>query len=154
LTGMEKETGFIELKRVFSVLHGKNGCMWDKQQTHNSLIGDLQEEVDEFISAVKDKDPLHMQEELGDILLHVMFNAQIARKNGNFDIEDVISGLVCKLKRRHPHVFGKAKVKSTRQIITNWNRIKAEERRKKKLNARFGGLTVKKKAAFNNGGNK
>lgn len=70
-----------------------------------------------------------MQEELGDILLHVMFNAQIASGAGKFDIEDVIAGLIEKLKRRHPHVFGEAKVKSARQIIKNWDKIKAAEKR-------------------------
>ncbi len=118
------------MKKVFVALHGERGCMWDKQQTHKSLVKDLREEVDEFIHTVKRNDHGHMQEELGDILLHVMFNAQIASKNGKFDIEDVIAGLIAKLKRRHPHVFGKVKVNSTRQIIANWNRIKAKERNK------------------------
>ena len=72
-----------------------------------------------------------MQEELGDILLHVMFNAQIAQKQKKFDIEKVIAGLISKLKRRHPHVFGKTKVSSTRQIIANWNKIKAKEKKNK-----------------------
>jgi tetrapyrrole methylase family protein/MazG family protein len=125
-----KKTRFTELKKVFATLHGERGCMWDKQQTHRSLIKDLREEVDEFIHTVKSNDHGHMQEELGDILLHVMFNAQIASKDGKFDIEDVIAGLIAKLKRRHPHVFGKVKVSSTRQIIANWNRIKAKERNK------------------------
>jgi tetrapyrrole methylase family protein/MazG family protein len=102
--------------------------MWDKQQTHKSLIRDLREEVDEFIEAVRKDDSRHMQEELGDILLHVMFNAQIAKKRGKFDIEAVIAGLISKLKRRHPHVFGSAKVSSTRQIIANWNKIKQREK--------------------------
>ena len=70
-----------------------------------------------------------MKEELGDLLLHVMFNAQIAGKAGTFDIEDVIDELIKKLKRRHPHVFGRTKVTSARQIIRNWNRIKAMEKK-------------------------
>ncbi|MCK9432256.1 MAG: MazG nucleotide pyrophosphohydrolase domain-containing protein [Candidatus Omnitrophica bacterium] len=127
---MEKKTGFIELKKVFRRLHGRRGCLWDKKQTHKSLIKDLREEVDEFIRAVKHGDCRNMQEELGDILLHVMFNAQIASKNGKFDIEDVIAGLIGKLKRRHPHVFGKVKVNSARQIIANWEMIKAAEKHK------------------------
>jgi tetrapyrrole methylase family protein/MazG family protein len=104
--------------------------MWDKKQTHKSLIKDLKEEVNEFVRAVNHGDCRNMQEELGDILLHVMFNAQIASKRDEFDIEDVIAGLIGKLKRRHPHVFGKVKVNSTRQIIANWNKIKADEKRK------------------------
>ena len=125
---MNKNTKFVELKNIFNILHSRRGCMWDKKQTYKSLLGDLQEEVDEFIAAVKKNNYSHMQEELGDILLHVMFNAQIAKKQGKFDIEEVIVGLISKLKRRHPHVFGKAKVSSTRQIIANWNKIKRKEK--------------------------
>ena len=103
--------------------------MWDKKQTHQSLIPDLREEVEEFISTVRKKNYNHMKEELGDILLHVMFHAQIASKDKQFDIEDVIDVLIKKLKRRHPHVFGTVKVKSTRQIIANWNKIKLQEKK-------------------------
>lgn len=127
---MGKNTKFTELKKIFTVLHSKRGCMWDKKQTHKSLIKDLKEEVDEFIAAVRKNNYPHMQEELGDILLHVMFNAQIAKKQRKFDIEKVIAGLIDKLRRRHPHVFGKTKVSSTRQIIVNWNKIKAKEKNK------------------------
>jgi uncharacterized protein YabN with tetrapyrrole methylase and pyrophosphatase domain len=124
---MNKNTRFTELKNIFAILHSKRGCMWDRKQTHESLIKDLKEEVDEFIAAVRKNNYRHMQEELGDILLHVMFNAQIAQKHKKFDIEEVIAGLISKLKRRHPHVFGKTKVSSPRQIIANWNKIKAKE---------------------------
>lgn len=123
-------TRFIALKEVFKTLHGPRGCMWDKEQTHESLIPDLREEVEEYIAAVGKGDVRNMREELGDILLHVMFNAQIASKHRAFDIEDVIDGLIRKIKRRHPHVFGTLKVRSTREIIDNWNRIKALEKRR------------------------
>ncbi len=125
----KKATKFNELKKVYEILHGPRGCMWDKKQTHKTLIPDLKEEVDEFIGAVKKNNYVHMEEELGDILLHVMFNAQIAAKNNKFDIEDVIDGLINKIKRRHPHVFGNKKVKSTKEIIANWNKIKSMERK-------------------------
>ncbi len=125
-------TKFTELKKVFKTLHGPRGCLWDKEQTYLSLIPHLREEVREFMAAVRENDPRHMKEELGDLLLHVMFNAQIASKSGDFTIEEVIDGLIRKLKRRHPHVFGKVRVKSARQIIRNWNRIKAQERKSSK----------------------
>ncbi|MBU0547348.1 MAG: hypothetical protein KJ710_02620 [Candidatus Omnitrophica bacterium] len=80
---MGKNTRFTELKNVFAILHSKRGCMWDKKQTHKSLVKDLKEEVDEFTAAVKKNNYRHMQEELGDILLHVMFNAQLAQKGEN-----------------------------------------------------------------------
>jgi tetrapyrrole methylase family protein/MazG family protein len=124
---MAPGTAFIELKKTFKALHGPKGCPWDKKQTHRSIIPDLKEEVAEFTAAVRKKNIHHMKEELGDILLHVMFQAQIASKEGSFDIEDVIDGLIRKLKRRHPHVFGRTKVKSIRQVIANWHKIKASE---------------------------
>ena len=127
-----KNTKFIELKNIFSTLHGPRGCKWDKLQTHKSLIKDLREEVEEFVEAVRKDDFVHMQEELGDVLLHVMFNAQIASKNKKFDIEDVIDTLIRKIKRRHPHVFANLRVKSTAQIIANWNKIKRLEKKEKK----------------------
>lgn len=128
---MSRKTKFTELKEVFRALHGPKGCMWDKEQTHASIIPHLREEVREFIAEVNEGDFSRMKEELGDILLHVMFHSQIASKRRKFDIEDVIDGLIRKLKRRHPHVFGKIKVSSSRQIIINWNKIKSEEKRTK-----------------------
>lgn len=125
---MPQATKFIELKKVYKTLLGPKGCLWDKKQTHHSLIKYLREEVREFISAVKSNNYQHMKEELGDVLLQVMFHAQIAAKENKFDIEDVIDCLIKKLKRRHPHVFGKTKVKSSRQIIVNWNKIKKQEK--------------------------
>ena len=126
---MAQRTKFTQLKEIFKILHGPKGCLWDKEQTHKTLIPYLKEEAGEFIDAVKRNHLEHMKEELGDILLQVMFHAQIASKQKRFDIEDVIDYLIKKLKRRHPHVFGKVKVKSAGQIIRNWNRIKAGEKK-------------------------
>lgn len=122
---------FYELKKIFKKLHGPKGCAWDKKQTHASIIKCLEEEVGEFAEAVESGDNGHMKEELGDILLNVMFHAQIASKNGWFDIEDVMETLIAKIKRRHPHVFGNVKVSSAEEIIVNWNKIKAEEKKRK-----------------------
>lgn len=127
---MEK-TGFVELKEIFRTLRGPEGCPWDKEQTHESLVKSLKEETRELIDAIKSGQHDHIKEELGDVLLHVMFHSQISSDEKQFDIEDVIDGLVKKLKRRHPHVFGTKKVKSSAQVILNWNRIKAEEKKKK-----------------------
>lgn len=129
---MAKKTKFNELKEVFDKLHGPKGCPWDREQTHQSLLPYLKEEAEEFIVEVKKKDYENMKEELGDILLQVMFHAKLAQKDGRFDIEDVIDTLIRKLKRRHPHVFGKVKVKSVRDVLTNWNAIKRIEKSSKK----------------------
>jgi len=122
-------TRFVELKKVFKALHGPKGCLWDKKQTHKTLIPHLREEVAEFIAAAKRNQASLMKEELGDILLHVMFNAQIASREKRFDIEDVIEHLIKKLKRRHPHVFGNTRLRTAEEIIANWRRIKSLERR-------------------------
>ena len=123
------KTNFTELKRVFRKLHGPRGCLWDKKQTHKSILGDLQEEVDELVRAIRANDIDNMKEEVGDLLLHVMFHAQMAAKHKHFTIEDVIEALIAKIKRRHPHVFGNIKVSSTRQIIANWHKIKKMEKK-------------------------
>ncbi len=129
---MKTRTKFTQLKKVFEKLHGPDGCLWDKKQTHKTLIPYLKEEAGEFIATIGKGDDAHMQEELGDILLQVMFHAQIASKDGTFDIEDVIDTLIKKLKRRHPHIFGKTKVSSVEEIVANWHKIKREEKKAKK----------------------
>ena len=129
---MAARTKFTELKKVFDTLHGPKGCLWDKKQTHKSILSHMHEEVDEYVRAVRAGDTENMREELGDVLLHVMFHAKLAQKAGTFDVEDVIDGLIRKLKRRHPHVFGTEKVTSARQIIRNWEKIKARERAEKR----------------------
>ena len=106
-----------------------DGCGWDREQTHKSLIKYLKEETQEFEKAVKNKNFENMEEELGDILLQVMFHSQIAKKQKKFTIDDVIDTLTKKLKRRHPHVFGNKKVKSVKEIIVNWNKIKKSEKK-------------------------
>ena len=126
---MSEKTKFGELRRIFQRLHSPQGCLWDKEQTHSSLLPYLKEETQEFMQAVKKRDFHNMQEELGDILLQVMFHSQIAEKEGKFDIEGVLDVLIRKIKRRHPHVFGNTKVKSSRQIIRNWQKIKAREKK-------------------------
>ncbi len=125
---MRQRTKFIKLKKLFGILHGPKGCLWDKKQTHESLIPYLKEETREFISAVKNNNFRDMKEELGDILLQVMFHSQLASKENRFDVEDVIDTLTKKLKRRHPHVFGSVKVRSAKEIIRNWKKIKLSEK--------------------------
>ncbi|PIQ89049.1 MAG: hypothetical protein COV72_05250 [Candidatus Omnitrophica bacterium CG11_big_fil_rev_8_21_14_0_20_42_13] len=125
---MKKQTKFSELKNIFEILHGPDGCLWDKEQTHKTLIPYLRQEARELISAINDNDYAQMKEELGDLLIQVMFHSQIASKKGKFNIEDVLEVLIAKLKRRHPHVFSGVKVKSSREIIKNWNKIKIQEK--------------------------
>lgn len=123
---------FNELIRVMALLRSPQGCPWDKRQTHQTLKKYLREETREVLEVIDEGDPEHLQEELGDVLLQVVFHAQIARENGEFDIKDVIRGLTRKLKRRHPHVFGKVKVKDAAEVVRNWHAIKKKEKADKK----------------------
>lgn len=129
MQGTGSGTKFNQLKRLFKKLRGPDGCLWDRSQNHKTLIPYLREETEEFISAVRENNLHHMKEELGDILLQVMFHSQIAGESKVFDIEDVISTLIKKLKRRHPHVFGNVRVKSAGEAIANWKKIKKEDKR-------------------------
>lgn len=109
----------------------RKDCMWDKEQTHESLIKYLFEESEELKKAVESKDKENLKEELGDVLLQVVFHAQIAAENKDFNIADIINTLNKKLIRRHPHVFGKYKVKTKKDIEIMWKNVKAKEKEKK-----------------------
>ena len=132
----KRKPPFSELVKIMALLRSPQGCPWDKHQTHQTLKKYVREEAREVREAIDEGDPEHLQEELGDLLLQVVFHAQIARENNDFDIDDVIRGLIRKLKRRHPHVFGKVKVKNAAEVVRNWHKIKAREKSKpKKLKA-------------------
>ncbi len=125
-----RKTPFSELIKIMALLRSPQGCPWDKRQTHQTLKKYLREEAQEVREAIDEDNPEHLQEELGDLLLQVVFHAQIAQENGEFDINDVIRVLIRKLKRRHPHVFGKVKVKNAAEVVRNWHAIKAREKSK------------------------
>ncbi len=127
----QKLKEFEKLLKIMRKLYGKNGCPWDRKQTHKTLLKYIKEEVKEFEKAIKKKDFENMKEELGDILLHVVFHSEIARKNKKFDIFDVIENLNKKLIRRHPHVFGKKKIKNVKEVLRNWEIIKKKEKEEK-----------------------
>lgn len=120
---------FADLVETFAVLRGPNGCPWDKKQTHESLIKCLQNESQELIDAIHEKDDENMKEELGDVLLQVLIHSQIAAEEGKFTIDDVIQGLYDKLHRRHPHVFGEhAKAASPEEALEVWREMKKKEK--------------------------
>ncbi|MBI4260128.1 MAG: nucleoside triphosphate pyrophosphohydrolase [Actinobacteria bacterium] len=114
-------------------LRGPGGCPWDAQQTHRSLARHLLEEAHEVLEAIDADDPDRLREELGDLLLQVAFHAQMAADAGAFDVDDVADGIVAKLIRRHPHVFGDVEVSGADEVLVNWERIKAEEKGEKPL---------------------
>ncbi|MEA2066361.1 MAG: nucleoside triphosphate pyrophosphohydrolase [Thermotogota bacterium] len=121
-----KENSFDELIDVMRVLRSENGCEWDKEQTHETLKPYMIEEAYEVLEAIENCSDKELKEELGDLLLQVIFHAQIARERAAFDIYDVIETLKDKLIRRHPHVFGDSEGYSYKQ----WEEIKAEEKGK------------------------
>lgn len=116
------------LIEIVATLRSENGCQWDREQTHQSLRPNMLEEAYEAVDAIDDNNIPNLREELGDVLLQVVLHAQIAKDNGEFDIEDVAKELSDKLIHRHPHVFGDAKVNSTTEILEAWDRLKKEEK--------------------------
>lgn len=122
------QANFLKLIDIMRALRAPDGCKWDKAQTHESLIKNLLEESQEVICAINNKDDENLQEELGDLLLQVMFHAAIAAEQNRFDIGDIIDGLNQKLTRRHPHVFGDAKADTQEQALARWNEIKKQEK--------------------------
>jgi len=118
---------FDELVRVMARLRAPDGCPWDGEQTHSSLRPYLLEEAHEALEAVDAQDWGRLCDELGDVLLQVVFHARLASERGDFDIGDVIAGIVTKLHRRHPHVFGEASVSGSDEVLDRWEKIKRQE---------------------------
>ena len=123
-----RKPSFDDLVAITARLRGPGGCPWDREQTHQSLRPYLVEETYETLDAIDAGAPDHLRQELGDLLLQVVFHAQMAGEAGAFDIDDVIAGLVEKLVRRHPHVFGDVRVAGSGDVLTNWEVIKEQER--------------------------
>ena len=126
---------YPQLERLIDIvktLRSENGCAWDREQTHYSLKKNMIEEAYEAVDAIEDGDATHLKEELGDVLLQVVLHSQIAKEANEFTIEDVAKGLADKLVHRHPHVFGNIKVNSTKDILDNWDKLKAEEKKHRK----------------------
>ncbi len=120
-----------ELVTICARLRGEEGCLWDRQQDHRSLIPYLKEESGEVIEAIENKDSENLCEELGDLLYQIIFHSQIAAEKNEFAIEDVIKGITRKIIRRHPHVFGDKKADSVEDIIKSWKDIKKKEKEQK-----------------------
>ena len=122
----ETDKSFMDFLEIISTLRGPDGCPWDKEQTPQSLRGNLIEECYETVEAIDDNDPLHVREELGDVLLLISMISRMYSESGDFNIQDVIAEISAKLIRRHPHVFGDEKAESAREVLINWDRIKKD----------------------------
>ncbi len=118
-----------ELKVTMARLRGAGGCPWDQEQTHATLVRCLIDEVSELIDTIDRGDYPHMREELGDVLIQIVFHACIAEERGEFNFEDVAREINDKLVRRHPHVFGTGKLDTSDQVIAQWEVIKSTEKK-------------------------
>ncbi len=117
-----------DLTQVVTRLRAPDGCPWDREQTHESILPDLLEESYEYIQAVREEDIDHMYDELGDVLLQVAMQSEIAREHGEFDLLDVTSAICSKMIERHPHVFGQVKADTSEQVLENWEALKRQQR--------------------------
>ncbi len=125
---LEATKDFQDLTQVMDTLRDENGCAWDKEQTHESLKKCLIEECYEVLEAIDEKDEDKIIEELGDVLLQVVFHAQIGKEEGYFNINDVIKGITNKMISRHPHIFKRAESKNVEQVLESWENIKKQEK--------------------------
>ena len=123
--------GIEDLLRIMEILRGPGGCPWDAEQNHESIKKSFIEETYEVIEAINKKDKDLLQEELGDVLLQVVFHAEMEKEIGSFDFSDVADGICKKLIERHPHVFGKVKVNGTDEVLSNWDDIKRKSKGQK-----------------------
>ena len=120
-------------------LRAPNGCPWDREQTHESLRKYLVEETYEVLDALESGDPQKFANELGDLLLQIVFHAQLAAEAGRFDIHEVIDQIYTKMVRRHPHVFGNVTAETSAEVLKNWEELKAQERAAEKGRAHASG---------------
>jgi tetrapyrrole methylase family protein/MazG family protein len=129
---LARPSGINALAEIIAHLRAPNGCPWDREQTHQSLRKDFLEECYEVLETLDENDIPHLREELGDLMLHIIFQTQIASESSEFLLSDVIAEVSEKLVRRHPHVFGAVQVNGKADVIANWDKIKQAENGGKK----------------------
>ena len=117
-----------DLEQIVAILRAPGGCPWDAEQTHESTRRDFLEEAYEVIEAINEGDTEHLKEELGDVLLQVVFHAQMEKEAGHFDLNDAADGVCKKLIYRHPHVFAQVEVSGTGEVLENWDQLKRVEK--------------------------
>ena len=120
-----------QMERLRAIMHrlrAPGGCPWDAEQTHESLVSNLIEEAYECVDAIRSGDMVHLREELGDLLLQVVFHAELAQERGDFSFDDVAQGVADKLVHRHPHVYGDSAVSDTDGVLAQWDAIKRAEK--------------------------
>lgn len=124
----KEKYGLEDFIRLIDVLRGPGGCPWDIKQTHESLKHNVVEEAWEVVYAINEGSEAHLREELGDLLMQVIFHASISKEHGGFTLDDISDEAVKKLVHRHPHVFGSVKADTPDEVLTNWDAIKRADR--------------------------
>lgn len=138
----QQKRGFDDLVNIIRILRAPNGCPWDREQNHESIKRELVEECYEVLDAIDKKDLKAMEEEIGDVLLHVVFHGLIAEENNEFDLTDITEGICNKMIFRHPHIFGDEIAKTSEDVIENWDEIKKEEKGYKTITDEINGVAV------------
>lgn len=127
---LARSSSLRSLARIMKILLDPGGCPWDRRQTHSALLKYLREEAGEVARAVRRKDWHNLKEELGDVLLQVVFHSELASRAGRFSLADVIRTVNAKMVRRHPHVFGGGRLGTPAQVLKQWRKIKKAEKEK------------------------
>ena len=130
-SGQTPSDAFLKLLEIVRRLRAPDGCPWDKEQTRESLKTFLVEEMHELLEAIDENDPVMIREELGDLLFQIIFHCRLSKEMGQFDINDVIDGIAEKMINRHPHVFGKDKLKTSDDQVIKWEEHKKKEGKKR-----------------------
>lgn len=120
-----------DLVDIMRVLRSEGGCPWDREQTHESIRKNLIEETYEVVEAIDNSNMTLMREELGDLLLQIVFHSRIAEENGHFNFDDVCNDICKKLILRHPHIFSDVKAETSEKVLDNWDKIKMQEKKQK-----------------------
>jgi tetrapyrrole methylase family protein/MazG family protein len=135
------EYTFDDLLKIMELLRAPGGCPWDREQTHKSIRKNFIEEAYEVAEAIDEESQEHLCEELGDVLLQVVFHTEMEKEKGSFTIDDVIGGICQKLVRRHPHIFGEVSADTPDKVLANWDEIKAKEKKQSGLADELDGIS-------------
>ena len=126
-----------DLRTIIKILRSENGCPWDREQTHESIIPGFIEETYEVVEAIEAKNPDMLREELGDVLLQIVFHCQIEEETGGICFNDAVTDVCRKMIVRHPHVFGDVVADTSEEVLKNWDKIKAETKKQKSISERL-----------------
>ncbi len=133
----QSEYSFEDLVKIMKVLRSEDGCPWDREQDHKSIRSNFIEESYEVIEAIDTDDEKLLREELGDVMLQIVFHSEMEAERGTFDVNDVCSDICKKLIHRHPHVFGTVEVENSKEVLEVWNAVKNEEKQRNTMTSKL-----------------